>query len=199
MDPESTGRGRASGLELQLLRRGARVTGTFAYALTRSTREMYGLTFPFDFDRRHAMFGSAVVQVSRHVRAAATWQRSSGFPITPVRDEVRFVRRILPDGTVDPVARPVRKADGSLATIPMPVLRRLSLRNSERLNRYMRTDLRVTYSTLGRWEVYGEVLNVFGRHNHQEEIDSVPGGALSQYSTYDYFQRLPSFGVRVRF
>ena len=199
MHPESSGRGRASGLELQLLRRGERVTGTFTYALTKSTREMYGYTFPFDFDRRHALYGSAVVAVSRRVRAGVTWQRASGFPITPLQEEIRFVRRILPDGTVDPVARPIRNADGSLARSPLPAMRRLSQRNAGRLNSYARTDLRVTYSTLGRWEFYGEVLNVFGTHNHQEETDSVPGGAISPYSAYNYFQRLPSFGVRVHF
>jgi hypothetical protein len=81
----------------------------------------------------------------------------------------------------------------------MPDMRRLELRNSARLNGYGRTDVRVTYSTLGHWEFYGEVLNLFDRHNHQEEIDSVAGSGISQYSTYNYFRRLPSFGMRVRF
>ena len=37
----------------------------------------------------------------------------------------------------------------------------LSLRNTQRLNGYGRTDVRVTYLTLGHWEIYGEVLNVW--------------------------------------
>ena len=197
--PESSGIGSASGLELQFVRRGQRITGTLAYALSKSTRETYGYTFPFDYDRRHSLFAAGVVQVTRRVRAGVTWQAASGFPVTPVREEVRFVQRIFPNGTVDPIARPIRNLDGSLATVPMPDMRRLELRNSARLNGYGRTDVRVTYSTLGHWEFYGEVLNVFDRHNHQEEIDSVAGSGISQYSTYNYFRRLPSFGVRVRF
>jgi hypothetical protein len=199
MHPESTGRGVVRGLELQLVRRGERVDGTFAYALSKSTRETHGSTFPFDFDRRHALHGSLVVDMTRRIRAGATWQRASGFPMTPVQEEVWFFNRILPGGEIDPIARPVRDIDGSLATAPSPGMRRLANRNSGRLNGYARTDVRVTYSTLGRWEFYGEVLNVFDRHNHQEEIESAAGSAISQYSTYNYFRRLPSFGVRVHF
>ena len=83
-------------------------------------------------------------------------------------------------------------------------MRRLSLRNTERLNGYGRTDVRVTYSTLGHWEFYGEMLNVFGEENfvhHVEIPPSVTGGPPATTGTVARVGTdvLPSFGLRVRF
>ena len=87
---------------------------------------------------------------------------------------------------------------------PNPAMRRLSLRNSERLNGYARADLRATYSTAGQWEFYGEMLNVFNRWNHVQRIQYSSFGTglgelVSENNVYAQFQRLPSFGVRVKF
>ena len=82
-------------------------------------------------------------------------------------------------------------------------MRRLALRNSERLTGYARADLRGTYSTW-TWEFYAEVLNVFNRWNHVEKIPYSAhrrraGRAVSDNNFYAQFERMPSFGVRVKF
>jgi hypothetical protein len=120
-----------------------------------------------------------------------------------VREEVRFFRPIARDGTVDPIYRTSRLPDGRLAVSPNPAMRRLSLRNAERLNGYARADLRATYA-IGQWEFYGEMLNVLNRWNHVQRIQYSSFGTglgelVSENNAYAYFQRLPSFGVRVRF
>ena len=203
MEAESSGRGAAGGIEMLLKREGRRVSGSLAYTFSEATREMYGATFPFDFDRPHAFNAIVGVQLSRHIRVAATWQRASGFPATAVREEVRFTRAIARDGTVDPIYRTSRRPDGSLAKSPNPALRRLSLRNTERLNGYARADVRGTYS-MGSWEFYVEVLNVSNRWNHVQRIQYSSFGTglgelVSENNAYAQFQRLPSFGIRVWF
>ena len=177
------------------------MTGSLAYTFSKATREMYGHVFPFDFDRPHALAATLGVQVTRQVRVAATWQRASGFPVTPVREEIRFTRAISRDGTVDPIFRTTRLPDGTLVKSPSPAMRRLSQRNTQRLNGYARADLRGTFSPGGPWEFYAEVLNVFNRWNHVEEIHYTSGLSelVSGNNIYAQFERLPSFGVRVKF
>ena len=58
---------------------------------------------------------------------------------------------------------------------PNPITRRLSQRNSDRLSGYSRTDVRVTYSTLGHWEFYGEVINLFGARNYDQTMTAPAG------------------------
>ena len=203
VEAESSGGGAAAGLEMLLKRQGGRVSGSLAYTFSKATREMYGTTFPFDFDRPHAFNAIVGVQLWRRIRVAATWQRASGFPATAVREEVRFTRAIARDGTVDPIFRTSRLPDGSLAKSPNPAMRRLSLRNIERLNGYARADVRATYA-VGAWEFYGEMLNVTNRWNHVQRIKYSSFGTglgelVSENNAYAQFQRLPSFGIRVRF
>jgi hypothetical protein len=200
---ESTGRGSAAGVEMLLKREGRRIGGSLAYTFSRATREMYGQTFAFDFDRPHALNALVGAQLTRHVRVAATWQGASGFPATAVREEVRFTRTIARDGTIDPFYRTSRRADGRLAMSPNPALRRLSLRNTERLSGYARADVRGTYA-IGSWEFYAEMLNVFNRWNHVQRIQYSSlgtglGELISENNAYAQFQRLPSFGIRVKF
>ncbi len=201
--PESTGRGTANGLEVLLHRQG-RLSGWFAYTLSKATRELHGHEVPFDFDRRHALSTAAVFQLSRRVRLSATWQLASGFPITPLHEEVLFSNRVsLVTGTIDPIARPSRNPDGSLRTYLVPFMRRLGLRNADRLSAYSRTDVRVTFSTLGRWEFYGEVLNLFGQRNYLVEVEfpatnNIPA-SVSRSNVYTELERMPTAGLRVRF
>jgi len=83
-------------------------------------------------------------------------------------------------------------------------MRRLSLRNTQRLDGYGRTDLRVTWSTLRHWEIYGELLNVFKERNFVQPVvipSSVTGGSPSTTEHYaaKWYECVPSFGLRVRF
>lgn len=199
--PESTGRGTSSGVEV-LAQRGGRVGWTLAYTFSRTRREAYGYTFPFDFDRPHAFAGTASWQLSPRVRLSGTWLRTSGFAITPPHDDVFFFRNQHADGTVDPMLRAFRRQDGSFVLSPS-LTRRLSLRNSDRLSGYSRVDLRATYSTLGRWEFYGEVINAFGTPNYRQTVTGPELGGSGRYVTannvYENFERLPSFGISVKF
>jgi hypothetical protein len=201
--PESTGRGAANGIELLLHRQG-RLSGWFAYTLSKATRELHGHTVLFDFDRRHALSTAAVFQLSRRVRLSGTWQLASGFPITPLHEEVMFSNTInLETGSMNPIARTWRKPDGSLYTILAPFMRRLGLRNTDRLSPYARTDVRVTFSTLGRWEFYGEVINLFGQRNYLitvefPEVNNIPA-FVSRSNVYTELERIPTAGLRLRF
>jgi hypothetical protein len=182
---DSTGRGSSKGLEVQLERTAGVVRGFVSYGYSRSTREMYGDTFPFDFDRPHAVKAVLFMQPWRRVRVAVTSERASGVPVTPMISE-----------------RTSRKSDGSFSITENPYMRRLSLRNMERLNGYGRTDVRVTWSTLGHWEFYGEMLNVFGEENfvHRFEMPaSVDGPTTRKWEVARSDRWLPSFGLRVKF
>jgi hypothetical protein len=201
--PESTGRGTANGVEVLVQRSGRRWNGWLGYTLSRTTREQYGYEFPFDFDRPHAFSASASVELTRRLRGSATWLQASGFPTTPVHEDVLFTRATLPNGARDPLARPSRRADGTLVMAPTADIRRLSLRNTDRLSGYSRVDVRLTYATLGRWEIYGEVINLLGTQNYRQQIrvpDHLGGsGVVSNNNIYEQFERFPSFGVRVKF
>jgi hypothetical protein len=203
IDPESTGQGRASGVEVLVQRSGRRVNGWIGYTFSRTRRELYGYEFPFDFDRPHAFSAAASVELTRRLRGSATWLQASGFPVTPVHEDVLFAHSRQPNGALDPIARPFRRPDGTLATWTIADTRRLSLRNTDRLSGYSRVDVRLTYSTLGRWEIYGEVINLLGTQNYRQEIrfPPQPGGSVgvSNNNIYEQFERFPSFGVRVKF
>jgi hypothetical protein len=83
-------------------------------------------------------------------------------------------------------------------------MRRLSSRNASRLRSYARVDARLTFSTLGRWEVYGEVINLFSNRNYVQETKvRLQNGSndefVSRLNIYENFERIPSFGVRFKF
>ena len=85
-----------------------------------------------------------------------------------------------------------------------PNMRRLSLRNTERLNGYGRTDVRVTWSTLGHWEFYGELINLFNERNYLERMRMNEPGLLGgpiehSQNIYAEFSRMATFGIRVAF
>jgi hypothetical protein len=202
--PENTGKGRAAGVEVLLRREGRRVSGWLGYTLSKATRDLYGRTVPFDFDRTHAMNAVIDVPLTARLRAAATLQIASGFPTTPVRAEVLFGRLInLTDGTRDPLYRASRNAKGELVSHLTVFQRRLASINTERLSGYSRADFRVTYATGGHWEFYGEVLNAFNHRNYVQTISdpTISGEApvIGRSNIYNTFERMGSFGMRVKF
>ena len=201
--PVSTGTGRATGLEVLVRRERGRVTGWAGYTLAKSTRDLYGFTVPSDFDRRHALSMIVQAQLMRRVRAAMTWQIASAFPATPVQEEVMFGRAInVTTGVQDPLYRASRR-NGELYTSPDFFHRRLSSINAERLSGYQRADVRVTYATLGHWEFYGEVLNVFDNRNQRQTIRQTSETGekveIGKADVYNTFGRMFSYGMRVRF
>jgi hypothetical protein len=202
--PESTGTGHATGLEVLVRRDRGRITGWAGYTLAKATRDLYGFTVPSDFDRRHALSVLINGAVTRRIRVALTSQIASGFPATPVREEVVFFRVTDVNGVLDPLYRAYRETpNGRFFMLIDPLHRRLSTINSERLSYYERTDVRVTYATLGHWEFYGEVLNIFNRRNSRQSIfaTNAAGEKVSwgKANVYDTFERMFSYGLRVTF
>ena len=202
--PESTGRGIAKGIETLLQRRAGRATGWFSYSYSRSTRDLYGFTVPYDYDRPHALKAVGAYQLFRRFRLSATWQRASGLPVTPMQPEVLFSRARRLDGTLDPFYRAGRNRDGTLQTWPGFFMRRLEKRNAARLNGYSRTDIRLTHATLGHWEFYGEVINLFNERNYMERArldePGLLGGPIEHsQNIYSEFGRMATFGIRVAF
>jgi hypothetical protein len=196
--PDSTGTGRGAGLELLLQRTHGRVFGWVSYVWSKSERELYGHTVPFDFDRPHAAAIAVNVQVVSRVRVSATSQYASGFPIAPLHPEVQFSQVPSPSSGL---LRPLRDGEGNLLERRYPDnLVRLGLVNSSRLPPYARTDVRVTVAITKWLEAYGEILNLFNRSNFRakERIGGEPGFDAG-YQAEPSFPRLPSYGVRVMF
>ncbi len=199
--PESTGTGRATGLELLLQRSGGRVTGWVSYTLSKAERELYGRTVPFDFDRRHGVAISLNLQLASRIRVSATSQYATGFALTPLHPEPAFPGEQLLQPPPTPPFAPARSAHGDLALrINLQNPLRLSLLNSIRMPSYARTDARISFAVAKWLEVYGEVINLFNRNNFHPEAEFRPDFvAQQQYGVAPNLPRLPTYGVRVKF
>jgi hypothetical protein len=203
--PVSEGSGRAYGADLFVVRREAterRLAGWLAYTWGRAERTAYGRTFPFEYDRRHALGAVVLWRARPRLDVALTGRFASGFPRTPVvglrvaeRADPRDADRRVP--WLDAAGRPVYTIDlGGVANL-----------NSARLPAFARVDLRATWfpgGRAGRWTLYLDVINVLNRDN---------AGALDPRLEYDptsdrprlveeptaALPILPSLGVRFRF
>jgi hypothetical protein len=196
------GDGQAAGLEILLKRERRRLSGWLGYTLSKATRDLYGRTVPSDFDRRHALNAVIEAAFTRAWRASATWRLASGFPTTPVREEVVFGPSFLPDGTRPEILHALRNRDGQLISYLDVFQRRLSTINSQRLTGYSRVDARLTYSTRRHWEFYGEVLNLLNSRNHLQRVTEHRDGQerpAGEANVYNTFERMISFGLRVTF
>jgi len=198
LTPESTGRGRAKGVEMLLQHDGRRVSGRMSYTWSQAVREIYDRLIPFDFDRPHTLSLSADVSLTPRLRLGGAWRFASGSPFTPAIAEVDFMQDIedLDHDSDRKEWRTWRKRNGQLyvsSTADVP--RRRDLRNTARLEPYSRLDLRLTFSTAERLECYGEVINALGRENSY-----LPAlGPAASDPAHGGYGMLPSFGVRVKF
>ena len=108
----------------------------------------------------------------------------------------------LTTGIRDPLYRASRM-NGQLYAGPDFFHRRLSSITSDRLSGYQRADVRVTWSTLGHWEFYGEVLNVFNNRNQRQTIRQTSETGeqveIGKADIYNTFGRMFSYGMRVTF
>jgi hypothetical protein len=199
VDPQSSGTGRASGLEVLLGRDRGRLAGWIAYTLSKSDQDLFGRTVPFDFDRRHAISAALQLRLTERVRLGVTSQYGSGFPATPVHGEVLFFRRLLlPDRTPDPLLRPSRHADGRLVVNDVGYPLRVSELNTERTRAYARTDARVTYTMRRHWEFYAEALNLLNRENFAQLV-TFDRGISTERSIYEGHPFLLAYGIRATF
>src|SRR5262249_11714287 len=152
--------GTAYGLDLYVTRTGEHLSGWLSYTLGKAERQAYGMTYPFDYDRRHAATLVGSYRFSPHFEAAATTRAFSGFPCTP------FAGIRVASQEVDGRQVPERDSAGRLVYVVAAGA--LSTLNSARLPFYFRVDLRATFrprGDRGRWQFYVEALNAFARKN----------------------------------
>ena len=195
------GRGAAYGVDAYLVRSdpGARLAGWLSYAWGRADRETYGLRYPFEYDRRHALNAVGRYRLGERWSVAATAQVATASP-TPRRPACGWPRRRTPE---ERAAR--RDAAGALVyTVDFGGLANLQ---QGRLPPYARVDLRITQrpgGAAGRWSWYIEVINLLNRDNPVEletGLQHNPAGSMPRIVTHPTagFPLIPSFGVRVRF
>jgi hypothetical protein len=210
--PTNDGRGRAWGLDLYLARRAARRTtrlsGWVSYSLGWAERTSFGRTYPFDYDRRHALNLVASFRVNPRLELATTARVASGFPFTPVRG-LRVAATpdagdLDGDGNRDELI-PERDAHGALVyTVDRGGLDNL---NSARLPFYARVDTRATFTPgwgRGRVQLYVDVMNVLARGNASAimaKLEHDPGADRPRITEERLtgMPFLPSLGVHVTF
>lgn len=210
--PANEAEGHGYGFDLYLGRRAAsaetRLSGWAAYTFGVARREVYGRTFPFDYDRRHALSLVGSLRVRPWFELAATARAASGFPRTPALGvRVSAVEDTLDlDGDGNRAEnRPERDAFGRLVyTLDYGGLANL---NSSRLPAFARVDLRATFrprGARGRWLFYLDVINLLNRKNAgviettlvYDPASDRPGVHEERQGSIPF---LPSFGVRFRF
>lgn len=206
--PINAGTGQASGAELLVTRKpvsaDTRATGWLSYSFGTANRTAYGIRYPFDYDRRHALSVVGQFRVSSRLTLSGSLQAASGLPVTlpagvrvasqPIGGDAFRTFRIP---LVDERGLPVYDLDYG-------AMNRL---NSTRLAPTQRVDVRATLyprSPAGRWVFYVDVINIlnhknrlsvvslpaFDPHGDRPRVDNAYGGGLPI---------LPTFGVKWRF
>ena len=202
INPVNEGGGVARGIDVYLERLdpAARLAGWISYAYGKSERETYGLRYPFEYDRPHALNLVGRLGITERLSLAATARAASGFPYTPaVGVRVAAIRderdRLVPE-TDD---------EGNLAyAVDLGGLENL---HRARLPLYARLDLRLTYrhgGPGGRWSAYAEVINALNRDNGvdiDQRVTANPGAELPTVEEIPAFgfPFVPTVGFRVRF
>jgi hypothetical protein len=205
--PTNDGRGRAYGVDVLLSRVtapvNAKMRGWVSYTWGKAELDAYGRTYPFEYDRRHAV--SAVLSY----RAFANWEFAStirwatGFPWTPPLG-VRVLGEEHTDAS-GTVIEPKRDPDGRL--IYEVSFGGVSNLNNSRLPNFARIDARVSWKprgARGRWEYYVEVINVLNRENAsgmsaQLEHDPTSDRPRVFEERSGGLTLVPTIGVRWRF
>lgn len=210
--PSNSGEGRAYGLDLFLARPQIaptdRLSGWLSYTLGKAETTAYGRTFPFDYDRAHAISVVVNYRVRPSIDVGATVRAQSGFPYTPALGVRVAAIADADDGDGDGNRTelvPQRDSTGLLVwDADMGGVNNL---NTGRLPIFARLDLRATFRPRWanhRWQFYLDVINLLNRRN---------AGSLEPVLQYDAdadkprvttrseggVPRLPSLGIRYRF
>ena len=210
--PTNDGRGLAYGFDLYLAKRATsadtKLTGWASYTFGIADRKAYDLTYPFDYDRRHAVSVVGAWHLTRRLELSFTARAASGFPYTRVKglrvaavedagdaDGDGNLTELIPER--DAAGRPVWETNlGGLSQI-----------NSSRMPYFARLDTRLTFTPgggNGRFKFYLDVMNLLNRKNaglmettleydpasERPRIVEKPTGSIPF---------LPSFGIHVRF
>lgn len=210
--PTNGASGRSYGFELVATRPQRRgdqfLSGWASYGYGRATKEAYGRSLPFEYDRRHALSIVSQLNASEKIQIGITLRASSGFPrtaplgvrVVPTEDTLDADK----DGNTTELV-PERDAQG----LPVYTADYGSVGNLLRAQYpwFARLDMRVNWKPRGlrsRWLFYLEFINVTNRENvgryeatlrpvatsDKPRIEETPAAALPF---------LPTFGVRFRF
>jgi hypothetical protein len=210
--PENSGAGRSRGLEIIATRPrgdGSRVlSGWASYSLGKATKEVYDLTMPFEYDRRHALSLVGQVKASRKVEVGFTLRAASGFPRTkPIGSRVVATEDSFDDDRDGNRTELVPERDA--LGLPVYTANFGSVSNLLRAHYpvFMRLDLRVNWRPRGeqsRWLFYLELINATNRQNvgqYEAKLRPVSSGERPNVEETPAagLPRLPTFGIRFHF
>jgi hypothetical protein len=210
--PVSDATGRARGVLAMLSRDerpGRKLTGFVGYAWGRAERTAYGRSYPFEYDRPHALTAVALYRISGRLELGLAARAASGLPTTPPRGVLVLgapdQRDLDSDGNRDEL-RPALDASGRLVYVVDPG--GAETLHSARLPTYLRLDARLTWAPRGadgRWRLYVELINATNHRNassYDWDIRLDPGAARPRVElgeAQDGIPFFPTIGVRVRF
>jgi hypothetical protein len=214
--PVNGGSGRARGLEVLLTKRpglsDSRFTGWVSYTLSKADRTAYGITYPFDYDRRHAGTLVGEFRVSPRVTTSIAVQAATGFPVTvpngtriaTVRETANITAAAGGTPVEQQVVVPFLDPSGLVYEVDYGPMARI---NSSRLPPTSRVDFRATWhprDPKGHWTFYIDIINVLDHKNQLAVFSDLvynPSGPRPNVEiTYGGgFPIIPSLGLKYRF
>jgi hypothetical protein len=205
--PANDGSGHAAGVEVLATRKAGaadtRLTGWLSYTYANADRRVYGLVYPFDYDRRHAASAVAQFRVSPRLTASAAVQAASGLPLTlPAGARVAALPGNTPGGR--PIVFPFETIYGPVYALDYGAMSRI---NAARLPATARLDVRATFGprdAAGHWTFYVDVINVTNRRSQLSVFSQLGYNPLGPRPVVSNtfgggFPILPTFGIRRRF
>jgi hypothetical protein len=208
--PSNEGRGEAWGVDVLLARTGgvdARLRGWASYSYGHGEREVYGVRYPFDYDRRQAASVVLAWRLRPWLELSATGRVASGFARTPAVGIRVAAEEDADDRDHDGNRTELvpRRVNGAL--VYTPDFGSVQNLNASRLPSFARLDLRATFrpgGPTGRWTLYLDVINATDRENPgaiNNVVTRDPTGSrpvLVEERTLS-MPILPTLGVRFRF
>jgi hypothetical protein len=213
--PVNGGSGRARGVEMLLTKRpsDSRFSGWVSYTLSKSDRTTYGITYPYDYDRRHAATAVGEFRVSPRVTTSIAVQAASSFPVTlPNGTRIASMTRTFCFVTAgggcagaQQIQVPVIDTAGNLVyEVDYGPMTRI---NSSRLPMTSRVDFRATWhprDAKGHWTFYIDVINVLDHENQlavfSDLVYNPTGPRPNVENNYGGgFPIIPSLGLKYRF
>jgi hypothetical protein len=207
--PSNDASGESYGFDLYLEKQARsprqRLSGWVTYTWGKANVDNYGFTYPFDYDRRHALSVVSTLRVVKLMTLSSTLRVASGFPYTPAIG-LKVASIQLPDSLSGAPGSLVPRYDSGGLPVWTVDYGGVSNLNSGQLPLYARLDLRFTYvrSASSRWQLYFEGINVLNRENAGQlnaHLEYDPGSdrprlTVSREGGLPFF---PSFGFRIRF
>jgi hypothetical protein len=205
--PTNDGRGRAYGLDVLLSRMNApvsaRLRGWVSYTWGKAETDAFGRTYPFDYDRRHAVSAVMSYRASAKWEFATTLRWATGFPRTPPIG----IRVAGQEQTVNGARVIIPKRDAFGYLVYEVDFSGAANLNTARLTNYSRQDVRMSWrprGARGRWEFYGDVINVLNRKNSASFEASLRFDPKSNLPKLvdkpgDRFAVVPTIGIRWRY